>query len=274
MFASYPTVTELFRTEYFHLLREAVVGGDRPRRLFEAQTQRHRAWAPDTEFLNYHAGLMRKLEPYLPVAIDTSWLQRVKGRLTPVLKVPALFSVPLPVRATELLRSHFTAETGIRVRHILDRSHFVLGDKRYRTDQTPQGIAIFGEDSATIGSLAGLAHELGHALYETQTAGAGLRHQIASETEAQKIEKAVVDEALSDCPDLLAEWHTYLTQVDRLNFYFYVWEMSLVKAAPPVTQVFDEMTFDPSLMFLRETLVTATGYQMVYAAASWARYSA
>ena len=122
---------------------------------------------------------------------------------------------------------------------------------------------IFGENGRKLRHLAGIAHELGHALVEEKRPPKSFSDYVISEAMALCLEHIAVSWVLRFSEDL-AEWRRYQDLNDQLSFYFHEWEANRDQGYAPAD-------FDPYLLCLRETLFTASGYQRVYAEASLLR---
>ena len=91
--------------------------------------------------------------------------------------------------------------------------------RRYRTITKSENLAISGQNSNDIWSLSGLAHELGHCLYEKNVKNSYLK-PCYSELIAHILEEQIVSFELRDEPFILKAWKRYQFYVDLINLYF------------------------------------------------------
>jgi hypothetical protein len=129
--------------------------------------------------------------------------------------------------------------------------------------------AIIGASRATVGDLAGIAHELGHCLYEESSEPSTLARQIASEIAAHVMEEEIVSEYfhIQGESDLLHMWSEYQRRIDIINVYFFLLEGHQIfgwDGAP------ESLFASPATAF-RESLFVLPGYQIAYAEAALAR---
>ncbi|MDG4864948.1 hypothetical protein P8605_43045 [Streptomyces sp. T-3] len=144
----------------------------------------------------------------------------------------------------------------------------------FRSEPLDDGrLVVRGRDAPTVEALAGIAHELGHCLYEGARPVRSALGQLASERLAQCLEERVTDEylMLRGSERERQAWWIYQRRVDAVNLYFFSRERSLMygSAAARGAELMPE-----SATVLRESLFTLPGYQVVYARASLARLSA
>jgi hypothetical protein len=123
-----------------------------------------------------------------------------------------------------------------------------------------------GQDQHSFESLAGLAHELGHCLFERQVRTSGAI-DVISEAVAQYFESEVVsgylrkENATSD----LSTWLRYQDFVDSINLLFFLQEArDVFECGIPALPV----RFYDCMLVFRESLFTLPGYQRVYFQAS------
>jgi hypothetical protein len=194
-----------------------------------------------------------------------------------------LAELPLPLPADDLILSHPThapaAEIlpglpGLRpwraqVSRILAESSLSERGTPFRTVGPPHAAVILGADGPTLGALAGVAHELGHCLYERARPAAGIRARLASERLAHRLEEQLTAAYLREhgTPEEGHRWWLYQRRVDAFNLYYFELERALMYDEADTVE---ELTTE-SASALRESLFIVPGCQVVYARASLAR---
>lgn len=168
------------------------------------------------------------------------------------------------------------------VYNILKLGEFKKGDHHYQTI-LKSGLPVpSGEDSQTLGSLTGLAHELGHCVWESKGIDYSLKGISDSETAAHLFEEYVVASILIEEGLKSYDWHRYQTRIDALNLTLFLleWEDfqslaskeggSSLLATPSRSPLHfsHDLKISPLAMILRDTLCTMPGYQAAYAMAS------
>ncbi|MCM2426185.1 hypothetical protein [Streptomyces sp. RKAG337] len=198
-----------------------------------------------------------------------------------------LAELPLPIPADSVILRHPTHAPAAEIlaglpelRHrraevtrILAESSLQETGTPFRTVDDDSGRAIvLGQDAPTIDALAGIAHELGHCLYERARPGRSVRSQFASERLAHCLEERLVAAYLRErgSPEECRDWWSYQRRVDAHNLYFFRLERALMYEQPDsVPELMPESTTS-----FRESLFILPGYQVVYARASLARLPA
>ncbi len=139
----------------------------------------------------------------------------------------------------------------------------LTSSRRYRTITKSGNLAISGQNLNDIWSLSGIAHELGHCLYENNAKNSFLK-PFYSELIAHIFEEQIVSLILRDEPSILKEWNHYQFSVDLLNLYFFIleWHPGFFE------QQQRKVRFDPAALLFRESLFLIPGYQLVYGFAS------
>ncbi|MGW7385779.1 hypothetical protein [Streptomyces sp. NPDC054794] len=194
-----------------------------------------------------------------------------------------LAELPLPLPADDLILSHPTHAPAAeilpelpelrpwraRVLRILAESSLAERDTPFRTVGPPHAAVILGADGPTVGALAGVAHELGHCLYERARPGTGIRARLASERLAHRLEEWLTAAYLREhgSPEECRRWWLYQRQVDAFNLHYFELERALMYEE---TDSVEELTTE-SVSALRESLFIVPGCQVVYARASLAR---
>ncbi|WP_129306081.1 hypothetical protein [Streptomyces sp. L2] len=194
-----------------------------------------------------------------------------------------LAELPLPLPADDLILSHPTHAPAAEilpglaelrpwrepVLRILAESSLAERGTPFRTVGPPHAAVILGADGPTLGSLAGVAHELGHCLYERARPGTGLRTRLASERLAHRLEEQLTAAYLREhgTAEEAHRWWLYQRQVDAFNLYYFELERSLMREEADTVE---ELTTE-SASALRESLFIVPGSQVVYARASLAR---
>lgn len=194
-----------------------------------------------------------------------------------------LAELPLPLPADDLILSHPTHAPAAeilpalpelrpwraRVLRILAESSLTERGTPFRTVGPPHAAVILGADGPTLGALAGVAHELGHCLYERARPGTGLRARLASERLAHRLEEQLTAAYLREhgTPEEGHRWWLYQRQVDAFNLYYFELERALMYDEADTVE---ELTTE-SVSALRESLFIVPGCQAVYARASLAR---
>ncbi|MGW2640794.1 hypothetical protein [Streptomyces sp. NPDC001348] len=194
-----------------------------------------------------------------------------------------LAELPLPLPADDLILSHPTHAPAAeilptlpelrpwraRVLRILAESALAERGTPFRTVGPPHAAVILGSDGPTLGALAGVAHELGHCLYERARPGPGIRARLASERLAHRLEEQLTAAYLREHGTLEEghRWWLYQRQVDAFNLYYFELERALMYDEADTVE---ELTTE-SASALRESLFIVPGCQAVYARASLAR---
>ncbi|MFF4017258.1 hypothetical protein [Streptomyces sp. NPDC001843] len=194
-----------------------------------------------------------------------------------------LAELPLPLPADDLILSHPTHAPAAeilpelpdlrpwraRVLRILAESSLAERGTPFRTVGPPHAAVILGADGPTLGALAGVAHELGHCLYERVRPGTGIRARLASERLAHRLEEQLTAAYLREhgTPEEGHRWWLYQRQVDAFNLYYFELERALMYDEADKVE---ELTTE-SASALRESLFIVPGSQAVYARASLAR---
>ncbi|UXY30516.1 hypothetical protein [Streptomyces sp. HUAS TT20] len=194
-----------------------------------------------------------------------------------------LAELPLPLPADDLILSHPTHAPSAeilpelpqlrpwrdRVLRILAESSLAEHGTPFRTVGPPHAAVILGADGPTVGALAGVAHELGHCLYERSRPGTGIRARIASERLAHRLEEQLTAVYLREhgSAEECRRWWLYQRQVDAFNLYYFELERALMYEEADAVE---ELTTE-SASALRESLFIVPGSQAVYARASLAR---
>ncbi|MFD7033114.1 hypothetical protein ACFWAR_34330 [Streptomyces sp. NPDC059917] len=133
-------------------------------------------------------------------------------------------------------------------------------------------LVVHGRDAPTVEALAGIAHELGHCLYERARPVRCALGQLASERLAQRWEEQAVTAYLRTHggPEEHLRWWACQRRQDALNLHFFLAERAdLYGTEPP-----DGFPRWEGTGTFRESLFTLPGYQVVYARASLARLAA
>lgn len=195
-----------------------------------------------------------------------------------------LAELPLPIPADSVILTHPTHAPAAEilpglpelrgrrddVRRILAESSLQEAGVPFRTVDDRHGRpVILGQDGPTVEALAGVAHELGHCLFERSRPPRTVQAQFASERLAHHFEERLVAGYLRErgSPEECQEWWAYQRRVDAMNLYAFRLERSLMYAgAEPV----EELMPEPATAF-RESLFILPGHQVVYARASLAR---
>ncbi|MEU6070185.1 MULTISPECIES: hypothetical protein [Streptomyces] len=194
-----------------------------------------------------------------------------------------LAELPLPLPADDLILSHPTHAPAAeilpelpqlrpwrdRVLRILTESSLEEHGTPFRTVGPPHAAVILGADGPTVAALAGVAHELGHCLYERARPGTGIRARLASERLAHRLEEQLTAVYLREhgSAEECRRWWLYQRQVDAFNLHYFELERArMYEEADTV----EELTTE-SASALRESLFIVPGSQAVYARASLAR---
>ncbi len=183
---------------------------------------------------------------------------------------PLILSHPTHAPAAEILpRLPELRHRRALVERILDESSLTLPGTPFRTVGEPASAVILGGDAPTVEALAGVAHELGHCLYERTRPGTGIRTQLASERLAHRLEEQLVAAYLAEhgSPEEVRAWWAYQRRVDSFNLYFFELERALLYEEPATVP---ELMPEAATSF-RESLFIVPGCQAVYARASLAR---
>ncbi|MEU6479286.1 hypothetical protein ABZ858_20820 [Streptomyces sp. NPDC047017] len=194
-----------------------------------------------------------------------------------------LAELPLPLPADDLILSHPTHAPAAQilpelpqlrpwraqVLRILAASSLAERGTPFRTVGPPHAAVILGADGPTLGALAGVAHELGHCLYERARPGTGIRARLASERLAHRLEEQLTAAYLRarGTPEEGHRWWLYQRQVDAFNLHYFELERALMYEEADAVE---ELTTE-SASALRESLFIVPGCQAVYARASLAR---
>ncbi|WP_329312509.1 hypothetical protein [Streptomyces sp. NBC_01262] len=195
-----------------------------------------------------------------------------------------LAELPLPIPADSVILAHPTHAPAAEilpdlpelrphrdtVLRILAESSLREAGVPFRTVDDERGRpVILGQDGPTVEALAGVAHELGHCLFERRRPPVTMRAQFASERLAHRFEELLVAGYLRarGSAEECREWWAYQRRVDALNLYAFRLERSLMYGCPDgVPELMPE-----SATAFRESLFIQPGYQVVYARASLAR---
>lgn len=135
-------------------------------------------------------------------------------------------------------------------------------------------LVVHGLDAPTVEALAGLAHELGHCLYERARPVRDVLGQLASERLAQRLEEQAVAAYLRryGSAEECRQWWVCQRRQDALNLHYFLAERAELYGRPDPAPV-APVALDATSTF-RESLFTLPGYQVVYARASLARLPA
>jgi hypothetical protein len=194
-----------------------------------------------------------------------------------------LAELPLPIPADSLILSHPTHATAAEIipvlpalRHrredvlrILTESSLDETGTPFRTVDRDGRAVILGCDGPTVEALGGVAHELGHCLFERARPVRSVRQQFGSERLAHALEERLVADYLREhgSPEECRDWWEYQRLVDAFNLYFFELERALMLGLPDAVE---ELMPEPATSF-RESLFIVPGCQVVYARASLAR---
>ncbi|WP_419992812.1 hypothetical protein [Streptomyces boninensis] len=188
----------------------------------------------------------------------------------PFLADRAVLGHPTHAPAAELLpRLPLLRARARQIRGILEASSLDEEGTPFRSEPGDDGqLVLHGQDAPTIEALAGVAHEVGHCLYERARPVRSTLGQIASERFAQYLEERATDAYLSrrGTERERRAWWVYQRRVDAVNLHFFTVERALIYGSAPVGELMPE----PATV-LRESLFTLPGYQVVYAHASLSR---
>lgn len=267
---SVPENISLYQTDYRGLLRDALFGGALGQQLQGNRLQALKAVMGQCP-VHFASRVRLMLERLTGMDLDTSSFSKLEDGLSPFPLFPAFLRKEMPLRASAFIEKCFADSPIAPIVHaIIERSEFRSGDVRYRTDIRDDKIFIGGDDGTTLMHYAGIAHELGHALYETKYGQGGSLSQIYSEAAALLCEESLVASVLETQEDQRA-WHAHQRHIDLLNYCMFLVEAADLGFRLPVRHQEIATAFSPSLMPLRETMFTAVGYQLIYAEASWIR---
>lgn len=190
----------------------------------------------------------------------------------PLLADTTVLRHPTHAPATEILpRLPLLRPRARLVRRILDASSLAEAGTPFRSEPDDDGqLVVRGRDAPTLEAVAGIAHELGHCLYERARPVRCALGQIASERLAQALEERAAAQYLRRWggPQERHTWWRYQRRVDAVNLHFFALERELMygEGAGRAASLLPE----PATA-LRESLFTLPGYQVVYARASLAR---
>jgi len=194
-----------------------------------------------------------------------------------------LAELPLPIPADSVILRHPTHAPAAEIlaglpelRHrraevarILAESSLQEAGTPFRTVDDDSGRAIvLGQDAPTVDALAGIAHELGHCLYERARPGRSVRSQFASERLAHCLEERLVAAYLRErgSPEECRAWWSTSAGWTPTTCTSSGWNgRSCTKSPPPYRSLMPESTTS-----FRESLFILPGYQVVYARASLA----
>ncbi|MHC0430248.1 hypothetical protein ACX6XY_08665 [Streptomyces sp. O3] len=222
----------------------------------------------------------------LPLAADD--LATLMELRLPYLADSTVLRHPTHAPATEILpRLPLLRRRAPQVRAVLAASSLDETGTPFRSEPDDDGLLVVrGRDAPTVEALAGIAHELGHCLYERARPVRCALGQIASERLAQHLEEQATAQYLEarGGPRERRAWWVYQRRVDAVNLHFFALERSLtygdgddsrggndsgsgsgIDGTPPPELLPETATV------LRESLFTVPGYQVVYAHASLAR---
>jgi len=160
-----------------------------------------------------------------------------------------------------------------QIRQILAQSRLDL-PVPFRSIDDGGRLIVHGQDAPTVEALAGIAHELGHCLYERARPVRCVLGQLASERLAQRLEEQVVAAYLRryGSGEEYRQWWVCQRRQDALNLHYFLAERTAMYGTPPPVPVAGP-ALDATSVF-RESLFTLPGYQVVYARASLARLPA
>jgi hypothetical protein len=262
------TIVDVYQSDYKRILREGAIGegpllteieASRQRALAEVLISQRRAF----ESVSVRIGEMRKTLDSAPhlgtmVTLSATDFQVFNSRNLPALNLPAIFSMPLPVPALDvILLSPLLVDLKDEVYQIIEDSELSGGTPFFRTIRKNGRAAIFGSNHATLASLSGLAHELGHCLLERRASCLTRKTAILSETVAQILEEALVSEFLKSSGQDIETWAWYQRKLDGLNLHFFEVESGS-----------ESQFFSSASYVFRDSLFFNPGYQLVYANAS------
>ncbi|MFJ3232145.1 hypothetical protein [Streptomyces sp. NPDC086787] len=273
-----PHAVAAYRDDRRRLQREAVLGSGK---LIEALLAGRRARLAELRRLPWVRRLFdvthRQVRQVLAAPRYTAVLPLRRAMLT------HLAELPLPLPADDLILSHPTHAPAAeilprlpelrpwrdRVLRILAESSLAEPGTPFRTVGPPHSAVILGGDAPSVGALAGVAHELGHCLYERARPVRGIRARLASERLAHRLEEELTSAYLREhgSPEECHRWWLYQRQVDAFNLHYFEVERALMYEAADTVE---ELTSE-SASALRESLFTVPGCQAVYARASLAR---
>jgi hypothetical protein len=194
-----------------------------------------------------------------------------------------LAELPLPIPADGTILTHPTHAPAAEIipglpalRHrraevlrILAESSLDDAGTPFRTVDRDGRAVILGCDGPTVEALGGVAHELGHCLFERARPVRSVRQQFGSERLAHALEERLVADYLREhgSPEECRDWWAYQRCVDAFNLYFFELERALMLGLPDAVE---ELMPEPATSF-RESLFIVPGCQVVYARASLAR---
>lgn len=193
---------------------------------------------------------------------------------TAAVRLPAPLRVSLPCRATQLiLRTVGDRSWRTIIERIFARSRFDEPG-RFVTEERDGLPCIAGSDGQLFGHLMGLAHELGHCLYEERWGFHGMARLLRSEASAFLIEDALVRAALPalaterDSERAATAWSLYRGRSDHVTFFFSDLEADDVFAATP------RSALAQAFLASRPGYLESIGRQWVYAFAAAQRRTA
>lgn len=261
---------QLYRENYSDILKSALGRGDLS----------HFIWSKRKEALvdfeasldvEYNHTLTNLILSKKTFSLNSSVYQSVRSKRAPILIQPEIFQNRTCDHASAMLLKHFGGSTifGL-LEEILFNSQFTPNDLRYRSDWENGKIIILGEDSNNFLALSGIAHELGHCIAERLSCLDDYSKQIISEAYAQTLEELMLYSLLPGEEEKFI-WFNYQREIDSLNYYFYLLEISKLEKFSYVRQHIDLNFFDLNLLLLRQTFFTNIGYQSIYARASLIR---
>jgi hypothetical protein len=190
----------------------------------------------------------------------------------PFLADAAVLRHPTHAPAAELLPGLAPLRPRARqIRQVLAESRLDVAVPFRTVDDALGRPVVHGRDAPTLEALAGIAHELGHCLYERARPVRCVRGQLASERVAHRWEEQAVAAYLRQYGSVeeRRRWWVCQRRQDALNLHCFLAERAELYGAAhsvPVAPVGLGATGT-----FRESLYTVPGFQVVYARASLAR---
>ncbi|MDO8528149.1 MAG: hypothetical protein Q7T03_10765 [Deltaproteobacteria bacterium] len=261
---------QLYRESYARIVKSAITGTDLSEEMHTERRKKIQNWNSNANLDHCHA-LVETILSQKDFMPDPNAYQLVRSKRAPIPLQPEYFKKTIPKKASVAIMDLFgTSPLHGLIAEVFKNSVFAPGDSRYRSDYKDGVMIICGADDNVFIALASLLHELGHCLVERLSGADFSRRQVISEAYAQILEEIVVCQYLASEQDRLA-WCSYQREIDHLNYYFCLLELSQTRSFSYLTRHINADFFDSSLLLLRQTFFTDIGYQSVYAEASLIR---
>jgi hypothetical protein len=195
--------------------------------------------------------------------LQPAHLRSVAGCVSPLLKEPECMFRALPVEPVAMLRRAASVQSSAAVHAVLSRADVSLSNRQFATLERDGQPCLHAPYGLKVRHLAGIAHELGHCLYESEHGWGSPSRAIVSEACALVAGEVAVREFLRDDQVAEADWHDYERRADQLAFLFFAVDHAEVAGCPT-----PRLPFTPRLAVLRESYLSAPGYEIIYGAAS------